>query len=171
MKIKREYENKKSCETERSKENDEKKSEKEKVREKENEKSENNGEVESPIKKEIQKENDKRKDKEESKEKEEEESFCVKQRDMRVLYCSNQPLLELECKKICFATNEINFSLPSVNVSLLHKFKEEFPKTVHNQRAKIEGRIFFKSGGMMRSNKHHQGVRLVLGLRHFLSKC
>ena len=58
---------------------------------------------------------------------------------MRVVYCSNQPLLELEYKHICFATNDINFSLPSVDVSLMQKFEEEFSKTVNNIMAKIRG--------------------------------
>ena len=134
MKIKREYEIKRSCETERSKEKVEQPREnnnesERKVRiyveasenkstmsEKENEKSENNGEVESSIKKEIQKE------------KEEEESFCVKQKDVRVACSSNQPSLELEYKKINFATTDINLSLPNVDVSLQQGFEKEFPK-------------------------------------------
>ena len=78
-----------------------------------NEKSGNNGEVGSSINKEIQKENEERKEKES--EKEEEGRFCVKQKDVRVAYSSNQPLLELEYKKIFFATNDVNFSLPSVD--------------------------------------------------------
>ena len=130
MKIKREYEIKRSWETERSKEVFEQESEKN-MSKKENKKSENNGEVESLIQKEIQKENDKRREKEESKE-EEEESFCVKQKDVRVAYCSNQLLLEPEYKKICFATNDVNFFLPSIGVSISQKFKDEFAKDVRS---------------------------------------
>ena len=38
-------------------------------------------------------------------------------------------MLELEYKKICFATNDVNFSLPSVD-SFSQKFKDEFAKDV-----------------------------------------
>ena len=79
------------------------------------------------------------KENEERKEKEEEESYCVKQRDVTVAYCSNQPFLKLEYKKICFSTNDINLSLPSVDVSLMQEFEEEFPKTINNIMAKIQG--------------------------------
>ena len=79
------------------------------------------------------------KENKERKEKEEEDSCCVKQRDVRVTYCSNQPLLELEYKKICFATNDVNLSLPSVDVFLMQEFEEEFLETVNNTMANIRG--------------------------------
>ena len=49
---------------------------------------------------------------------------------MRVAYSSNQPLLELEYKKICFVTNDLNLSFPSVVDSFSQKFKDEFAKDV-----------------------------------------
>ena len=50
--------------------------------------------------------------------------------------------MELECKQICFATNDINFSLPSVTVSLIQEYEEEFPKTVQNKRQRFEDESF-----------------------------
>ena len=142
LKMKREHE--------RSKENDEKKSkrkkecDKEKVSEKESGKkeesekdeksekrkgSENNGEVDSSRKEEIQKENEERKEKEESKE-EEKESFCAKQSDVRVAYCSNQPVLVLVNKEACLVTNDLNLSFPSIIVSFPHKIEDKFANDV-----------------------------------------
>ena len=69
-----------------------------------------------------------KREKKESK-KEEEESFCVKQKDVRVAYSCNQPLLELEYKKIYFSTNDVNFSLSNVDY-FSQKFKDDFAKDV-----------------------------------------
>ena len=49
---------------------------------------------------------------------------------MRVASSFNQPLLELEYKKICFVTNDLNSSFPSVVDSFSQKFKDEFTKDV-----------------------------------------
>ena len=49
---------------------------------------------------------------------------------------------EVEHKKICFATNNINSSFSSVDFSLKQEFKEEFLTTVHNVRAKFEDESF-----------------------------
>ena len=183
--------------------------EKEKVSEKrkENEKSENVGQAQSSRKKEIQKEKEERKEKEEKEE--EKVSFCAKQSDVRVAYCSNQPLFILLNKEACFAINDLNLSFPSVVVSLSQKFEDEFPndvprrlpsinakdhqfdsipnytkdpidfsswrtcivcRTINNIIAKIRKRILFKRGGMMRSEKHHQGNQFMFGPRHMQAK-
>ena len=59
--------------------------------------------------------------------KEGEGSFSVQAKDIKVTYCSKQPLLKHEYKKICFVTNDINLFLLSINVSLFQKFEAEFP--------------------------------------------
>ena len=76
---------------------------------------------------------------------------------------------EFKHKKICFATNNINLSLPNVDVSLIQDLEEEFPKTFHNIRVKIRGQILLKKRGMMRSDNHFQEVRFMIRSRWVLA--
>ena len=54
---------------------------------------------------------------------------------------------EVEHKKIYFATNDINSSFPSVNVSLMQEFEDEFPKTIKKQKGKDSRMNLFEEWG------------------------
>ena len=67
-------------------------------------------------------------------------SLCAKQSDVKVVFYSKQPLLVLEYKEACFATNNLNLSLSSVDVSLLQKFEDMFPKDVLSRLPPIKSK-------------------------------
>ena len=68
-------------------------------------------------------------------------------RILRVAYCSNHPLMELEPKENCFITNNIHSSFfPSVHVSLLQKVEEGFPRLSIMRQRIFEDESFLKGG-------------------------
>ena len=46
-------------------------------------------------------------------------SFYAKVSDVKNVFYTNQPIFVLLCKEVCFNTNELDESLPSVVISLL----------------------------------------------------
>ena len=46
-------------------------------------------------------------------------SFYAKASDVKSVFYTHQPIFVLLYKEVCFNTNELDKSLPSVNVSLL----------------------------------------------------
>ena len=101
MKLKKENDLKKNCESESSKKDDEKESERKKKSEqkKESEKKIESGKSERKTKKQG--------------------SFYAKASDVKNTFYTNQPIFVLLYKEVCFNTNELDNSLPSVVVSLL----------------------------------------------------
>ena len=95
MKLKRENELKKNCETESSKKDEEKDSEKKR-----------------------ESEENKRKTKRQV-------SFYAKASDVKSVFYTNQPIFVLLYKEACFKTNELDESLPSVVVFLLQEYEDE----------------------------------------------
>ena len=108
MKLKRENDLQKNCDTKSSKKDDEKESETKK---------------ESEQKKESEK--NERKTKKQG-------SFYAKASDVKNVFYTNQPLYLLLYKEVCFNTNELDESLPSVVVSLLQEYEDVFPNDVSN---------------------------------------
>jgi hypothetical protein len=107
VKLKRENELKKNCETESSKKEDEKESERKKESEKKKERVTNTSEQQ---KKQV--------------------SFYAKASDVKSAFYANQPIFVLLYKEACFNTNELDESLPSVVVSLLQEYEDVFPNDV-----------------------------------------
>ena len=54
-------------------------------------------------------------------------SFNAKASDVKNAFYTNQPIFVLLYKEICFNTNELDESLPSVVVSLLQEYEDVFP--------------------------------------------
>ena len=108
VKLKRENELKKNCESESSKNVDEKDSERKK---------------ESEKKKVCEK-------KRESEENKKTSELYAKASDVKSAFYTNQPIFVLLYKETCFNTNELDKSLPSVVVSLLKEYEDVFPNDV-----------------------------------------
>ena len=107
MKLKRENDLQKNCDTKSFKKNDEKESETKKKSE-QKKKSENQKESE----KKIDSGKNERKTKKQG-------SFYAKASDVKNAFYTNQPIFVLLYKEVCFNTNELDESLPSVVASLL----------------------------------------------------
>jgi hypothetical protein len=116
VKLKRENELKKNCETESSKKEDEKESERKKESEKKKERVTNTSEQQ---KKQV--------------------SFYAKASDVKSAFYANQPIFVLLYKEACFNTNELDESLPSVVVSLLQEYEDVFPNDVPSGLPPIRG--------------------------------
>jgi hypothetical protein len=116
VKLKRENELKKNCETESSKKEDKKESERKKVSEKKKERVTNTSEQQ---KKQV--------------------SFYAKASDVKSAFYANQPIFVLLYKEACFNTNELDESLPSVVVSLLQEYEDVFPNDVPSGLPPIRG--------------------------------
>ena len=58
---------------------------------------------------------------------------------LRVFFYTNQPIFVLLYKEVCFNTNELDESLPSVVVSLLQEYEDVFPNDVHSGLPPIRG--------------------------------
>ena len=59
-------------------------------------------------------------------------SFYVKASDVKNAFYTNQPIFVLLYKEVCFNTNELDESLPSIVVSLLQEYEDVFPNDVPN---------------------------------------
>jgi hypothetical protein len=116
VKLKRENELKKNCETESSKKEDEKESERKKESEKKKERVTNTSEQQ---KKQV--------------------SFYAKASDVKNAFYANQPIFVLLYKEACFNTNELDESLPSVVISLLQEYEDVFPNDVPSGLPPIRG--------------------------------
>ena len=126
MKLKRENDLQKNCDTESSKTDDEKESERKKESEQKKE-SENKKES----KKKIESGKNERKTKQ--------WSFYTKASDVKNAFYANQPIFVLLYKEVCFNTNELDQSLPSVVVSLLQEYEDMFPNDVLSGLPPIRG--------------------------------
>jgi hypothetical protein len=116
VKLKRENELKKNCETESSKKEDEKESERKKESEKKKERVTNMSEKQ---KKQV--------------------SFYAKVSDVKSAFYANQPIFVLLYKEACFNTNKLDESLSSVVVSLLQEYEDVFPNDVPSGLPPIRG--------------------------------
>jgi hypothetical protein len=116
VKLKRENELKKNCETESSKKEDEKESERKKESEKKKKRVTNTSEQQ---KKQV--------------------SFYAKVSDVKSGFYANQPIFVLLYKEACFNTNELDESLSSVVVSLLQEYEDVFPNDVPSGLPPIRG--------------------------------
>jgi hypothetical protein len=116
VKLKRENELKKNCETESSKKEDEKESERKKESEKKKERVTNT-----------------------SKQQKKQVSFYAKASDVKNAFYANQPIFVLLYKEACFNTNELDESLPSVVISLLQEYEDVFPNDVPSGLPPIRG--------------------------------
>ena len=65
-------------------------------------------------------------------------SFYTKASDVKNVFYTNQPIFVLLYKEVCFNTNKLNESLPSVVVSLLMEYEDMFPNDVPSGRYKDE---------------------------------
>jgi hypothetical protein len=110
MKLKRENELKKNCETESSKKDDEKESEKKKER--------------------VINMSEKQK---------KQVSFYAKASDVKSAFYANQPIFVLLYKEACFNTNELDESSPNIIVSLLQEYEDVFPNDVPSGLPPIRG--------------------------------
>ena len=113
MKLKRENDLQKNCDTESSKKDDEKESERKKESEKKIES------VKSERKKKW--------------------SFYTKASDVKNAFYTNQPIFVLLYKEACFNTNKLDESFPSVVVSLLQEYEDVFPNDVPSGLPTIRG--------------------------------
>ena len=59
--------------------------------------------------------------------------------DVKNAFYTNQPIFVLLYKEICFNTNELDESLPSVVVSLLQEYEDVFPNDVSSGLPPIRG--------------------------------
>ena len=66
-------------------------------------------------------------------------SFYAKTNDVKNAFYTNQPVFVLLYKEVCFNTNELDESLPSVIVSLLQEYEDVFPNDVPNGLPPIRG--------------------------------
>ena len=121
MKLKRENDLQKNCDTKSSKTDDEKESERKKKSEqkKESEKKIESGKSERKTKKQW--------------------SFYAKASDVKNAFYTNQPIFVLLYKEICFNTNKLDESLPSVVVSLLQEYEDMFPNDMPSGLPPIRG--------------------------------
>jgi hypothetical protein len=116
VKLKRENELKKNCETESSKKEDEKESERKKESEKKKERVTN---ISEKQKKQV--------------------SFYAKASDVKSAFYANQTIFVLLYKEACFNTNKLDESLLSVVVSLLQEYEDVFPNDVPSGLPPIRG--------------------------------
>ena len=58
---------------------------------------------------------------------------------MKSAFYTNQPIFVLLYKEVCFNTNELDESLPSVVVSLLQEYEDVFPNDVPSGLPHIRG--------------------------------
>ena len=127
VKLKRENELKRNCESESSKKVDEKESESEKESERKKE-----GGKKRACEKKIQSGENKRKTKKQV-------SFYAKASDVKSAFYTNQSIFVLLYKEACFNTNELDESLPSVVVSLLQEYEDVFPNNVPSGLPSVTG--------------------------------
>ena len=120
MKLKKENDLKKNCEAESSKKDDENESERKK---------------ESEQKKESEKKIESGKNERKTKQ----WSFYAKASDVKNAFYANQPIFVLLYKEVCFNTNELDESLPSVVVSLLQEYEDMFPNNIPSGLPPIRG--------------------------------
>ena len=76
-------------------------------------------------------------------------SFYAKASDVKNAFYTNQPISVLLYKEVCFNTNELDESLPSVVVSLLQEYEDVFSNNVLSglpSIRRIEHQIDFVSG-------------------------
>ena len=66
-------------------------------------------------------------------------SFYAKASDVKSAFYTNQPIFVLLDKEVCFNTNELDESLPSVVVSLLQEYEDVFPDDVPSGLPPIRG--------------------------------
>ena len=66
-------------------------------------------------------------------------SFYAKASDVKNSFYTNQPIFVLLYKEVCFNTNELDESLPSVVVSLLQEYEDVFPNDVPSGLPPIRG--------------------------------
>ena len=59
--------------------------------------------------------------------------------DVKSVFYTNQPIFVLLYKEVCFNTNEIDESLPSVVVSLLQEYENVFPNDIPSGLPYIRG--------------------------------
>ena len=57
----------------------------------------------------------------------------------RMFFYTNQPIFVLLYKKVCFNTNELDESLPTIVVSLLQEYDDVFPNDVPSGLSPIRG--------------------------------
>ena len=117
---------KKNCEAESSKKDDEKESERKK---------ESEQKKESENKKDSEKKIESRKNERKTKQ----WSFYAKASDVKNVFYTNQPIFVLLYKEVCFNTNELDKSLPSVVISLLQEYEDMFPNDIPSGLPPIRG--------------------------------
>ena len=66
-------------------------------------------------------------------------SFYAKASDVKNAFYTNQPIFVLLYKEICFNTNKLDESLPSVVVSLLQEYEDMFPNDVPSGLPPVRG--------------------------------
>ncbi|XP_075657419.1 uncharacterized protein LOC142627439 [Castanea sativa] len=66
-------------------------------------------------------------------------SFYAKASDVKSAFYTKQPIFVLLYKEVCFNTNELDKSLPSVVVSLLQEYEDVFPNDVPSGLPPIRG--------------------------------
>ena len=66
-------------------------------------------------------------------------SFYAKVSDVKNAFYTNQPIFVLLYKEVCFNTNELDESLPSVVASLLQEYGDVFPNDVPSRLPPIRG--------------------------------
>jgi hypothetical protein len=132
VKLKRENELKRNCESESLKKVDEKRAkEKKRVKRKKRVKGK---------KRLKRKKSEKKRDSEENEKKTKKQvSFYAKASDVKNAFYTNQPIFVLLYKEACFNTNELDESLPSVVVSLLQEYEDVFSNDVTSGLPPIRG--------------------------------
>ena len=121
VKLERENELKRNCESESSNKVDEKESERKKE-----------GEKKKECEKKIQSGKNERKTKKQV-------SSYAKASDVKSAFYTNQPIFVLLYKEACFNTNELDKSLPSVVVLLLQEYEDVFPNDVPSGLPPVRG--------------------------------
>ena len=66
-------------------------------------------------------------------------SFYVKASNVKNAFYTNQLIFVLLYKEVCFNTNELDESLPSVVVSLLQEYEDVFPNDIPSGLPHIRG--------------------------------
>ena len=100
----------------------------------------NDDEKESERKKESEKESEKKIESGKNERKTKKQgSFYAKASDIKNAFYTYQPIFVLLYKKVCFNTNELDESLPSVVVSLLQEYEDVFSNDVPSGLPPIRG--------------------------------
>ena len=100
----------------------------------------NDDEKESERKKESEKESEKKIESGKNERKTKKQgSFYAKASDVKNAFYTNQPIFVLLYKEVCFNTNELDESLPSVVVSLLQEYEDVFSNDVPSGLPPIRG--------------------------------